>query len=136
MSPKAKDKRLTLSDVIKTDVEFGISVGKMSDIPIPAGRGRTALVPHLTIAKMAQSAINAVAEEGIGVAEEVCSFDLEAPGTQKEAAKLGLKNVKNSFFAFLRKMIADHHLENKLEIVRRESGKKLYLCGPQVEETR
>lgn len=130
MSPK---KKMDLSKVIKSDDEFGIMVGT-NIIPSPLGRGRIAKIPQLTIAKHLDEALKKVAEEGAGVSEEVMGFDLEAPGTKKEAKKLGLKNVGMSFFKYVLDQLKNYNLQEKLEVVRREGGKKVFLRGPRAEE--
>lgn len=130
MSPK---KKTNLHDLIKADDNFGIMVGK-DIIPSPLGRGRIAKVPQLTIAKALDTALKQIAEEGIGISEEKAGFNLEAPGTAKEAKKLGLKNVAMSFFTYAMKQVEHYNLKEKVEIVRRESGKKVYIRGPHADE--
>ncbi len=129
MSPKAK-----LSTLIHADKEFGIEILKRSDIPSPTGRGRLALIPRLTIAKVLHQSLEAIAENGIGVSEEACGFNLEAPATQKEAAKLGIKKLSSSFASFVKKQLKEYKLTDKVDVVRRDGGKKLYITGPQADE--
>jgi len=104
-----------------------------SEIPSPVGRGRYALVPKLTIAKALNESLEEIAKNGLGVSEEACGFNLTAPATVKEAQKLGLKNLAISFFTYVRKQLEHYKLTDKVEIVRREGGKKLYLTGPSPE---
>lgn len=130
MSPKTK----SLNTFIHSDENFGVEVLKRGDIPAPQGRGRTALIPQLTVARVLRQALTEVKENGIGFNEQACGFNLEAPGTKKEAEKLGLKKIAGSFFSYVSKQLKEYELEGKLEIIRREGGKKLYLVGPRVEE--
>ena len=129
MSPRTKQ---LFSNVIEPDEDFGIMVIKKSDIPIPKGRGRIALIPQLTVAKALDKALKSAAENGVGVSEEVCGFDLTAPGTVKEATKLKLKNVAVAFFSYIMKELEHYNLKDKITVVRREEGKQIYLQGPQV----
>jgi hypothetical protein len=126
MSPKKA--RINFGDVIKPSEEFGVLVGK-DIIPKPIGRGRTAIVPKLTIAKMLDEALKEIAENGIGVSEEKVGFDLRAPGTLKEAKRLGLKNVAVAFFSYIVKELEQFKLKDTVEIVRRDEGRKIYLRG-------
>lgn len=130
MTPKSK---VAIKNLFKTDEEFGIEILKRSDIPSPQGRGRLALIPQLTIAKVLHKSLESIAENGIGVSEEVCGFNLEAPATQKEAAKLGIKKIASSFASFVKKQLEEYKLTGKVEVIRREGGKKLYIVGPQVD---
>lgn len=129
MSPKKEG----LKSVISDNEEFGIELLKREDIPSPLGRGRYALVPKLTIAKVLEEALTKIAENGIGISEEACGFNLTAPATVKEAQKLGLKNLAISFFTYVRHQIEHHKLKEKVEITRREGGKKIYITGPSAD---
>jgi len=129
MSPKKK-----LEDVLEPDDKFGIMVGKESDIPSPQGRGRTSLVTQLTVAKRLTPVLAAIAENGIGISEEVFGVDFTAPGTLKEAQKLGLKKVAGSFFSWLNSQLTDYNLADKVIVTRREGGKKLFIRGPHPDE--
>lgn len=129
MSPKEKG----LKSVISENEEFGIELLKRSEIPSPLGRGRYALVPKLTIAKALNESLQTIAKNGIGISEEACGFNLLAPATVKEAEKLGLKNLAMSFFTYVRKQLEIYKLTEKVEIVRREGGKKIYITGPSTD---
>jgi hypothetical protein len=129
MSPKKK-----LHNVIEANEDFGIIVGNASDIPSPKGRGRTALVPKLTAAKALDTALAAVSENGVGMEEEVFGVNLEAKATVKEAKNLGLKNLPVSFFTYIMKQLAHYNLKKKVEVVRRNQGKQIFLRGPRAEE--
>lgn len=132
MSPKERAKSIT--SFIHTDENFGVEVLKFSEIPSPVGRGRTALVPQLTIAKMLHQALQEAKINGVGVSEQICGFNLEAPGTKKEAEKLGIKKIAISFFSYVTGELKFFELENTLSVVRREGGKKIYLVGPHPED--
>jgi len=134
MSPKPKSTNGSgLKSVISPNAEFGIEILSRSAIPSPTGRGRLPLVPQLTIARTLHEALEAISKNGIGIAEEACGFNLEAPATRKEAEKLGLKKLTSSFASYVRKQLEEFKLTDKVEIVRREGGKKLYLTGPAAD---
>jgi len=133
MTPKAKLSAIPLKSIISPNEDYGIEILTRSAIPTPTGRGRLALVPQLTIAKTLHEALQAISKNGIGIAEEACGFNLEAPATRKEAAQLGLKKLTSSFAAYVRKQLEEFKLTDKVEIVRREGGKKLYLTGPAAD---
>lgn len=130
MTPKAKQ---GIRNLFESDEEFGIEILKRSEIPSPTGRGRSALIPQLTIAKVLHKSLEEIAKSGIGVSEEACGFNLESPATQKEAAKLGIKKIAGSFASFVKKQLIMYKLTDKVEVIRREGGKRLYLVGPQAD---
>ena len=120
--------------MIHSDTEFGIIIGNRAEIPTVLGRGRNAVVPQLTVAKKVIEILKAVKENGIGVSEEIFGVDFNAPGTVKEAKHLKLKKPELSFFSWLAKELKNYDLEKKLEITRREGGKKIFLHSPVGEE--
>lgn len=129
MSPKP-----TLKSLIKPDDEFGFMVMKKEEVPAIAGRGRLSLISQLTAAKRLKIALASMQENGVGISEEVFGIDLNAPGTKKEAAKLGIKGLAQSFFLFVK-----HETEpfkNQVRVTRRDKGYKIFLLGPEVDETR
>ncbi len=70
------------------------------------------------------------------MSEEAFGVNLEAPATQKEANQLGIKRLAGSFFAWVNRQIKEMNLTEEISVVRREGGKKIYITGPEVEETR
>jgi len=120
-----------LRSVITPNADLGIEILKRSEIPSPKGRGRIKLVPQLSVSKVLHESLENIAKNGIGISEEAAGFNLMAPITVKEAEKIGLKNVAVSFFVYVKKQLEEYQLTDKVTIIRREGGKKLYLAGAE-----
>lgn len=123
---------------MKANQEFGFLVLKREEMPAITGRGRGAVIPQLTVAKLFREAVSRIAKEGVGISEEVFGVDLTSQATQKEAVKLKLsaKGLGQSFFLYAKSLLKEFDLDKKAELTRRDGGKKIYLIGPAVEESR
>jgi len=121
-----------IESVVKTDTRLGIEVLRRSDIPSPTGRGRIAKMPELTVVKeVVLPALKMIeANGGLSVAEEGFGINLDAEITRKEAKQLGIKDLASSFFRWLSTQLENHNLKNKVEIIRRSKGSRIFVVGP------
>jgi len=128
-------KAQTIESFVKPDKTLGVEVLRRSDIPSPTGRGRIAKMPELTVVKEVVLPALRVIEQngGLSVAEEGFGINLDAEITRKEAKQLGIKDLASSFFRWLSTQLVNHNLKNKVEIIRRSKGTRVFLVGP-VEE--